>query len=187
MTDELSTEKDDLEESLPVTTDAKVKAAFYRASEKHTKGIFREERYWKPVQDLVKELVEILPTFQFMKAQYSPDRPASSKTWEYVGGFITPDGKQRAVWGQIKAYGAGTEEDPLDSYDLTFNFNIMSPRNIKNIDQQRYLESLGMDAIGYEKRAAVMIDKLSNELESKGLIKEAYDLDTIANFLEIKG
>jgi len=169
-------------EPLPVTTDAKLKSAFGHAADKYTHGIHTGDTSWKPVHDLIKELQAVLPNFGLVDSSYDTGWPNKYKKWTLVGAFQTPAGAMRAVWGQIKAHGAGSVEDPLERYDLTFVSDTLSPRNITGTKEREYLERFIPET--REASLSLMLDGVAESLESKGFLKEAEEIDALNNTLE---
>jgi hypothetical protein len=169
-------------ESLPVMTDAKLKSAFGRISDKYTHDFYKDDTSWAPIQKMMKELKDILPTFSLVESFYDNEMPNKSKIWNFLGVFVTPAGVQRVVPAQIKAHGAGSVEDPLDRFDITFTYTPLSPMNVTDSKRIEMLKSLGVKT----KEASVpfALDKIADRLESIGMVKEAHDLDVVSNTIE---
>jgi len=122
----------------PVMTDTNVKSAFRKISDKYTKGIYSDDTSWKPIQDIMREAKAVLPTFGLVNVDEDHNYPRKFKRWQCAGTFVTPDGKQRVVISWITAHGAGSIEDPLDKFDVTFTSNTVSPRTINTNDKKLF-------------------------------------------------
>jgi hypothetical protein len=86
----------------------------------YTKGIHRDN-HWRPVQDIRKALDKAGLDWNFTDNEYQHDdqgRP-NGKKWEFEVRFMNERGRAHVLTGRIIASGAGTVEDPLESYDIT--------------------------------------------------------------------
>jgi hypothetical protein len=115
-------------EGLSVTTDARIKSAMYKATQKYT-GFFSDDA-WQAIHTLMRELEAILPDLKLVESKYDNKMPNESKEWIMVGKFQTPKGIERACWVRIVAAGAGSVDDPLEKYDITAQIEIASPKII---------------------------------------------------------
>lgn len=85
------------------------------------KGFFTDE-YWAPIQSFFEKLGELNIKYNLIKSEYHHNEQGemSSKRWSLEFPFINHTGKEFIVYGTIVASGAGTIENPLGRYDVTF-------------------------------------------------------------------
>lgn len=110
---------DDLSEGLEGMSKRKAKKLVNEILADETKGFFKDDT-WRGVYDafdaLEKEGIEPLVEDTY----YSHDRNGvpESKTWEFIIKFVNDKDKEVELPGIIVAAGAGSENDPLERYDL---------------------------------------------------------------------
>ena len=95
---------------------------------KFTRGKFSDE-YWKPIQRIYKEFDAIRLNWTPGKTWYDEevvsfkDGSRSSvpirKTFEFTIKFRNNRDKEDILYGRMVAAGAGSVEEPLNSYDVT--------------------------------------------------------------------
>jgi len=85
----------------------------------NTKGFFSDE-YWKPINDIFKNLSSQNIDYVVDNTQYKKDESGnpSSKTWFITVSFTDNKDKEQKMVGSIIASGAGSVDDPLDKYDV---------------------------------------------------------------------
>jgi hypothetical protein len=174
-------------EDIPIMSDARAKSQLRSITQKYTNDIYRNEEYWKPVNEMVKEIQRVIPTYSVVESSYDRSNPPKYKTWVLMGAIKNPDGKIRVVWSQIRANGAGTPEDPMKDYDLNCVTEVISPRNIQDTKQQEYLQVLlqiSEENPAMPSKLSSLLDDIANRLEAKGLVKQAYQVDVVANTVE---
>jgi len=116
------------ENEMPAISDAKLKTLVYKIAEKYTKGIYSDNS-WLPVHEMIKEINAAVPILNLIGADYDNNQPPKYKRWKFDGNFKDPNGRNRKAYATITASGAGSVEDPLNKYDLTFVFSTGSDRN----------------------------------------------------------
>lgn len=95
---------------------------------KFTKGFFSDE-YWKPVNQVYKELTKLHINWVGTGATYEQERVELSdrshasvpirKIWTFEIKFRNNRDKPDVLFGRMVAAGAGPVESPLDRYDVT--------------------------------------------------------------------
>jgi len=85
----------------------------------HTSGIYRDQ-YWRPIQAIWKALEHAGLPFSISGSQYEKEHGVDvRKVWTFEVPFTSERGKPGVIYGRVVAAGAGSVEDPLDSYDVT--------------------------------------------------------------------
>jgi len=82
-------------------------------------GIFRDED-WSNVRKIWDKFGEMGLDWDFNKnSEYYGGMPPQGKTWFFEIRFVGNNGRPQTISGYLTAAGAGTVEDPLESYDIT--------------------------------------------------------------------
>lgn len=84
-----------------------------------TKGIFRDED-WRNVRRIWKALDDAGLDWHMTDNEYlhNDQGQASGKQWKFEVHFINERGRETTLYGIVTASGAGSVDDPLESYDL---------------------------------------------------------------------
>jgi len=86
------------------------------------RGFFSDE-FWRPVQAIWKALGDAGLPFAITKSEYeaAPGTrfPPIRKVWTFEIPYTNKRGRKATVYGRVVAAGAGPEEDPLSTYDVT--------------------------------------------------------------------
>ena len=84
-----------------------------------TKGLFRDNN-WKYVQRIWKALDRSELDWNMTDSEYMHDDQGtpSGKKWMFEIRFINERGKEATLYGVVIASGAGSVDDPLESYDI---------------------------------------------------------------------
>ena len=88
-----------------------------------TSKIFRDNGTWKPFRDLIQAIKDSHPDIDGVYYEDDPYYP-NGYLWQngkMVGKnrIITIETKYGDIKGSVRCFGAGTVEDPLESYDIT--------------------------------------------------------------------
>ena len=83
-----------------------------------TKGIFRDDA-WQNVQKIWKVFESMGLDWYFTDAKYE-GFPPKRKRWYFSIDYVGKNGKPEKISGELIAAGAGSDDDPLDKYDITF-------------------------------------------------------------------
>ena len=85
-----------------------------------TKGIFTDE-YWNAVKAIWEKLDENGIDIIMTKTEYGQENGIPTrKEWHFYIDFINNRGKLNQIQGVLTAHGAGSIQDPLDKYDISF-------------------------------------------------------------------
>jgi hypothetical protein len=97
------------------------KNIIYKLVEPYTKGFFSDDS-WVPVHSIWKALESRDITWEITNSKYDKDEKGTPirKMWYFKISFIDNKNKQIELPGMITAAGAGTVQDPLSRYDITF-------------------------------------------------------------------
>lgn len=130
---------------IPTITPAKLKSQMYSVISKFN-SIYKDNS-WQEIQKLMKSLSNILPNLNVIEAKYTHNDEGTSngKKWFYVGAIEDNKKKKWAVMINVTAHGAGSVADPLDRYDITAVVNVLSPRQVRDVDVKDYLEQYGIE------------------------------------------
>lgn len=112
---------------VPVISDAKLKSLVYKISQKYTTKFYADDS-WMPVTEMIREINSVVPVLNMMGSEYDNEQPPKYKRWKFEGDFRDPNGRNRKAYATLTASGAGSVEDPLGRYDLTFVFSTGSAR-----------------------------------------------------------
>lgn len=85
------------------------------------RGFFNDES-WKPINDIIGDLHKAGIMLDIDKTEYYKDdvgNPAGKIWWCSIP-FVNQNGRQDKLYVNITAAGAGSIDDPLDRYDVTF-------------------------------------------------------------------
>jgi hypothetical protein len=88
------------------------------------RGFFNDES-WEPINGIIGDLHQGGIMLDIDKAEYYKDdngNPAG-KIWSCSIPFVNQNGRQDKLYVSITAAGAGSIDDPLDRYDVTFVIN----------------------------------------------------------------
>ena len=85
-------------------------------------GFFSDEN-WIPINTIFKNLTKMGIDYEIDKTFYDQNFPHTSKTWQFKIMFTDSMGRQQTLNCQLKAHGAGSVQDPLNRYDVTFLIN----------------------------------------------------------------
>jgi hypothetical protein len=132
------------EEVIPLMEDSKMKSSMHSIADKYTKGMYSDDS-WHPVHEMHNKMNAILP-LESIHDEYSHDsenRP-NRKTWTWVGVYKNRAEKTRVCWVHVTASGAGSQQDPLDRYDLTVAIEALSPKTVSDSKVQEYLKGFGI-------------------------------------------
>ena len=82
-------------------------------------GFFRDQ-YWQPIQRLWKEFEKAGIPVGITKSDYEKERGVPvRKVWLFEVEFTNERGRPDKVYGRVVAAGAGSVDDPLETYDVT--------------------------------------------------------------------
>jgi hypothetical protein len=83
-------------------------------------GGFHRDKYWKPINAIWDQFNRMGIPFSITKSEYQTERGVPvSKTWKFEIPFTNERGRPQIVYGQVVASGAGSVDDPLETYDVT--------------------------------------------------------------------
>jgi hypothetical protein len=84
---------------------------------------FFSDQGWRPVKWFYSEMNRQGIDWKSTDNFYSKDKSGrpNRKTWKLEISFVDNRGKKQILYGNIVAAGAGSVDDPLSKYDLTFN------------------------------------------------------------------
>lgn len=103
--------------------------------------LFHDE-YWQGPNQAIKDLGKINKSISIVESFYDKNFPHKAKTWILAGAFIDQKTqKKRGLWIMIKAHGAGTDKDPLESYDMTVQVEVLNPEKMQD-KAKSYVKSL---------------------------------------------
>jgi len=83
-----------------------------------TQGMFRDDN-WSNIKRIFNAFGEMNLDFDILGNEYYGGFPPQGKKWQFEITFKDNGGKDRKIFGNITAAGAGTVEDPLERYDIT--------------------------------------------------------------------
>lgn len=83
-----------------------------------TQGLFRDDN-WSNIKRIYNAFGEMNLDFDILGNEYYGGFPPQGKRWKFEINFKDNGGKDRKIFGNITAAGAGTVEDPLERYDIT--------------------------------------------------------------------
>lgn len=97
------------------------KKALYAILGNRFNGFFSDQG-WRPVKWFYDEMNRKGIDWKSRDNFYSKDKEGrpNKKTWRLEISFMDNKGKVRTLYGNIIAAGAGSVDDPLKRYDLTF-------------------------------------------------------------------
>ena len=128
---------------LPTFTDNAIKSKIHAIANKYRSKY--SDQYWKVPNEIMQSINDIISNVALIEAEYDHrNQPPIYKKWHLVGGFITNDGKKRALLIIITASGAGSAKDPLDNYDIIVQVETMSPNNIHDNKSVEHLKNIGI-------------------------------------------
>lgn len=104
---------------------AKVKTLLHKTMKPFTTNKLWKDTAWNGPQAVWDSLNKLNVNWEQVKNEYYKDRdnpsgPNTGKRWEFKLSFDNDKGKYVKMGGIVTAAGAGSVEDPLDKYDLTF-------------------------------------------------------------------
>jgi len=110
----------------PTFVERQLKSQLQRTYAKYNSSY--NDQYWKVPNDIMKAMRSILSNITIMETKYDRAMPPKFKQWVLCGGFVDPKGRNRAVWVNMKANGAGSVQDPLDRYDMSVQVETLDPK-----------------------------------------------------------
>ena len=87
-----------------------------------TKGFFKDEA-WENIRKIWDALNQAGIDWTLTGAEYDKNDTSvmpTSKTWKIEIYFTNKNNKPTTLYGTVTAHGAGSVQDPLDRYDITF-------------------------------------------------------------------
>lgn len=83
---------------------------------------FFSDQFWRPVKWFYNEMNKKGIDWKSTENFYTKNKSGQpeKKTWKLEFPFSDNKGKKQVLYGNIVASGAGSVDDPLDKYDLTF-------------------------------------------------------------------
>ena len=97
-----------------------LKNKIYKVIGPNIKGFF-DDQSWEAIRNNIWNVLDQMGLdWSMTDAKYDGNVPPQSKTWKFEINFTNNKGRPDKLYGNVVAAGAGTVEDPLSKYDITF-------------------------------------------------------------------